>query len=59
MSFEIETTGKFDREIKRLVKKYPSLKIEFANLISQLKAVPHTGVLTAKYWTLGFPYFRE
>jgi len=43
MSFEIETTGKFDREIKRLVKKYPSLKIEFANLISQLKAVPHTG----------------
>lgn len=43
MSFEIETTRKFDREIKRLTKKFPSLKIEFANLLTQLKELPRTG----------------
>jgi len=47
MSYSIIPTHRFEKEIKRLVKKYPSLKKEFANLIDTISANPKTGVLIA------------
>lgn len=43
MSFRITATPKFDREIKRLNKKYSSLKSDFAALISSLRENPTKG----------------
>lgn len=43
MSYKIIPTTKFVREIKRLVKKYPSLKKEYASLINELKVNPAAG----------------
>jgi hypothetical protein len=43
MSYSIIPTHKFEREIKRLVKKYPSLKKEYAKLIDELKINPIAG----------------
>ena len=43
MSYNILPTSKFSKEIKRLIKKFPSLKSEFANLISLLSENPTTG----------------
>ena len=43
MSYNILPTSKFSKEIKRLIKKFPSLKLEFANLISLLSENPTTG----------------
>jgi len=45
MNFEIIATPKFKHELKRLVKKYSSLKGEFAELIEQLIKNPLTGKL--------------
>lgn len=36
--------GPFDKQIKKLVKKYPSLKTEFANLIDSLEDEPQLGI---------------
>lgn len=44
MSFEILRSLQFERELKRLVKKYPSLKKEYADLISLLEKNPTEGV---------------
>lgn len=43
MSFEIIATPRFKREIKKLVKKYTSLKDEFARLIENLVQNPEQG----------------
>lgn len=43
MSYKVLPTSKFSKEIKRLIKKYPSLKSEFADLISLLSENPTTG----------------
>ena len=43
MSYSIEITSLFEKQLKRLTKKYPSLKIEFAGLISSLKGNPVQG----------------
>jgi mRNA-degrading endonuclease RelE of RelBE toxin-antitoxin system len=43
MSCNIIPTRRFEKEIKRLVKKYPSLKNEFAKLISTLNDRPEYG----------------
>lgn len=43
MSYNILPTSKFSKEIKRLIKKFPSLKSEFANLISLLSENPTSG----------------
>jgi hypothetical protein len=43
MNYNIIPTYKFEREIKRLVKKYPSLKKEYASLIDELKINPAAG----------------
>jgi mRNA-degrading endonuclease RelE of RelBE toxin-antitoxin system len=43
MNYNIITTHKFEKEIKRLIKKFPSLKKEYAALITELKNNPTTG----------------
>lgn len=44
MSFNVLTIPPFDKQVKRLVKKYPSLKSEIAQLIVQLQNVPDSGI---------------
>lgn len=43
MSFKIKTSGQFEKELKRLSKKYPSLKKEYIVLLEQLKKNPTSG----------------
>ena len=43
MNYNILPTHKFEKEIKRLIKKFPSLKKEYASLIIHLKDNPTTG----------------
>lgn len=40
MSFNIISTRRFEKELKRLAKKFPSLKNEFAKLIDEISANP-------------------
>jgi mRNA-degrading endonuclease RelE of RelBE toxin-antitoxin system len=43
MSYSILPTHRFEKELKRLVKKYPSLKNEFAKLIQDILENPEKG----------------
>ncbi len=43
MNFKVLTIPPFDKQLKRLVKKYPSLKIEFEDLVIGLKQHPQQG----------------
>ena len=43
MSYSIVVTHRFEKELKRLAKKFPSLKNEFATFISTLSENPETG----------------
>ncbi len=43
MNYSIVTIEPFVKELKRLVKKYPSLKQEIAQLFKQLETEPVTG----------------
>lgn len=43
MSYDVLITARFEKEIKRLVKKFPSLKQEFAQLINELSRQPDKG----------------
>jgi len=43
MSFSVKTISVFDRQAKRLVKKFPSLKKELQILIGELKENPGKG----------------
>ena len=43
MNYSIIATQKFEKEIKRLIKKFPSVKKEYATLITKLKNNPATG----------------
>lgn len=43
MSFKILTTHRFEKELKRLIKKFPSLKFEFVELIKTLSNNENTG----------------
>lgn len=45
MSFKVETIAPFRKEAKKLIKKYPSLKQEIAELGEQLTNNPLIGVL--------------
>lgn len=45
MSYSILPTHRFEKELKRLVKKFPSLKIEFVALIEEIIKNPHSGTL--------------
>jgi mRNA-degrading endonuclease RelE of RelBE toxin-antitoxin system len=44
MSCNVVTIPPFDRQLKRLVKKFPSLKKEYANLIESLEYAPVQGI---------------
>jgi mRNA-degrading endonuclease RelE of RelBE toxin-antitoxin system len=43
MSYNIEATAFFEKQLKRLVKKFPSLKTEFGQLTASLKEDPQMG----------------
>ena len=43
MSFNVKSIPVFERQAKRLVKKFPSLKKEIQELIDELKEVPEKG----------------
>jgi mRNA-degrading endonuclease RelE of RelBE toxin-antitoxin system len=43
MSFEIRSIPKFDKQLKRLSKKYPSLKSDFSQFVKSIKLNPHQG----------------
>ncbi len=43
MSYSIIPTQRFEKELKRLVKKFPSLKNEFAQLIAEITDNPEAG----------------
>lgn len=43
MIFNVKTISVFERQAKRLVKKFPSLKAEIQELIRTLKTEPNTG----------------
>ena len=43
MSYSIKTIPKFDKQLKKLIKKYPSFKIEFTNFIASLHEDPNQG----------------
>ncbi len=44
MSFEVKSITVFERQAKRLLKKYPSLKHELRDLIQELKEIPDQGI---------------
>jgi mRNA-degrading endonuclease RelE of RelBE toxin-antitoxin system len=44
MSYNVFTIPPFDRQIKRLAKKYPSLKADFAKLLATLVQSPDLGI---------------
>lgn len=44
MSYRIETTATFDKEYKRLAKRYPSLKQDLIDLARELQDNPEIGV---------------
>jgi mRNA-degrading endonuclease RelE of RelBE toxin-antitoxin system len=43
MNYSVLTIPPFDKQLKRLVKKYPSLKNEFAELLESLEQEPDQG----------------
>ncbi|HEX3006061.1 MAG TPA: type II toxin-antitoxin system RelE/ParE family toxin [Bacteroidales bacterium] len=43
MSYDIYTSDNFDKELKKLARKYPSLKADFNALIDSLKVNPKQG----------------
>jgi hypothetical protein len=44
MSYSVKSIDVFERQAKRLIKKYPSLKTELFQLIATLKENPNMGV---------------
>lgn len=43
MSYNVVTIPPFDRQLKRLAKKFPSLKAEYAELVDSLEENPEQG----------------
>lgn len=43
MNYSIEITNLFEKQLKRLAKKFPSIKTEFAELVTTLKQNPEQG----------------
>jgi mRNA-degrading endonuclease RelE of RelBE toxin-antitoxin system len=48
MSYSVLTIPPFDKQLKRLYKKYPSLKQEFLKLIESLEQNPEQGITVGK-----------
>jgi mRNA-degrading endonuclease RelE of RelBE toxin-antitoxin system len=49
MSYSVIPTHRFEKELKRLVKKFPSLKKEFASLIITIAKDPGTGTFIGNH----------
>ena len=43
MSYNVKTIPAFERDLKRFIRKYPSLKTEYYELVQQLKVQPEQG----------------
>jgi mRNA-degrading endonuclease RelE of RelBE toxin-antitoxin system len=43
MSYNVKTIPRFEKDLKHLSKKYPSLKVEYINLVHSLKQSPEQG----------------
>ncbi len=43
MSYSVKTIPKFEKSLKKLAKKYPSIKLEFTTLVANLKEDPQQG----------------
>jgi hypothetical protein len=43
MSYKVRTIPQFEKALKRLVKKYPSLKMEYVSLLDSLEHDPEQG----------------
>lgn len=48
MSFRVKTTDVFEKQAKRLIKKYVSLKAELLQLVGELKENPDQGTAIGK-----------
>ncbi len=48
MNYSVKSIEVFERQAKRLIKKYPSLKAELYNLSKQLKENPNKGTAIGK-----------
>jgi hypothetical protein len=48
MKYNLKTIASFDVELKRLAKKYPSLKLEYAHLLDILEKTPTIGTPLGK-----------
>lgn len=48
MSFNVETINLFEKQAKRLIKKYASLKNEIFKLVQNLKTDPRQGIAIGK-----------
>lgn len=48
MNYNIKSISVFERQVKKLIKKYPSLKLELINLINSLKENPSQGTSIGK-----------
>ena len=44
MSYNVKTIPRFEKELKRLAKKYPSLKAEYIALVKSLSENPEQGI---------------
>jgi mRNA-degrading endonuclease RelE of RelBE toxin-antitoxin system len=50
MGFEVRTIAAFEKDFKKLSKKYPSLKSDLFKLIGQLEANPFLGTSLGKFF---------
>ena len=48
MSYKVKTVSVFEKQAKKLIKKYPSLKIELLELVKELKSNPSQGIPLGK-----------
>ncbi len=48
MSYKVKTTNVFEKQAKRLIKKYVSLKAELLHLVKELKENPEQGTFIGK-----------
>ncbi len=49
MSFEVKTISVFERQTKKLIRKYPSLKKELLELVETLRKEPKKGAPLGKH----------
>lgn len=54
MSYRIVPTGTYARELKRLCRKYPSLRQTIENLLTEIRNNPKTSILKAKLFEAFF-----